>query len=282
MPSAYRGQQRVLRLIDERLSKDPPQVVAPMRLGYSMRVDLRSRTEVFAYYTGRYDSPLISAAIKLLPTSGVAFDIGANVGFWTVPLALRGESVVAFEPVPSNASRIRENLALNSIEHRAEVRELALSDEPGKVALSLREDFERGAGTGNASIVIDQSDERFSTIECPVDTLDNQVAMLGVERLDVVKMDVEGHEDYVLRGARTSLERFRPVMFVEWNRDYYDRRGVNPTTAFAEALRGLDYGVLRCDLQKWGPVEGFASPRDIDDLVLVPTEAIDRALAALH
>lgn len=282
LPAEYRGRGRVLRLLDEQVSKDPPYVIAPMKLGYRMRVDLRSRTEVFAYYTGRYDTALIASARRLLTTDGVAFDVGANVGFWTVPLALDGARVVAYEPVPSNATRVRENADLNAVAHRVEVREVALSDAVGEITLSLREDFERGAGTGNAAVVIDATDEHFASCVAAVDTLDSQADALEIDRLDVVKLDVEGHEDFVLRGARASLERFRPTLYVEWNRHYYDRRGVDPTEAFEHALRGLDYVVLRRDRQVWEVVDAFQSPRDLDDLVLTPRVSLDRTLASLE
>ena len=131
----------------------------------------------------------------------MAVDVGGNVGFWAVPLARRAQ-VHAFEPVPSNAARIRDNAALNDVRRTLTVHEVALSDAPAQLTLSLREDFQRGAGTGNAAVVIDASDDVFASIEVVADTLDHQVARLGLTRLDVMKVDIEGHEDLALEGAR--------------------------------------------------------------------------------
>jgi FkbM family methyltransferase len=271
--------QRLARLIGDRVSQRDPVTTAPMKLGYRMRVDLRSRTEVFSYYSGHYDTGWIRAAVELLQSGGVALDIGGNVGFWSVPLAQRGR-VHAFEPVPNNADRIDENARLNHVD--VAVHRMALSDIPGSLRLSLREDFERGACTGNAAVVIDQADERFSVIDVPTETLDAWATNASLDRLDVVKLDVEGHEDRVLTGGRQTLARFRPVIFMEWNSDYYARRGVNPTSVLSRALDGLDYTCLRREAAGWahGPI---SSPFIIDDLVLTPIERageVESVLAA--
>ena len=75
------------------------------------------------------------------------------------------------------------------------VQRLAISSTPGELCLSLREDFQRGAETGNAAVVIDSSDADFETVSIRADTLDNQAAEFGWDRLDVLKIDIEGHED---------------------------------------------------------------------------------------
>jgi FkbM family methyltransferase len=280
LPRGVRGRERLLRLFDERIPRAHPMVIAPMKLGYRMHVDLRSRTEVFAYYTGHYDTPLIAAALRLLPPGGVAVDIGANVGFWTVPLAKKGR-LYAYEPVPSNAARLRDNAALNSVQSALVVRQLAVSNTPAELCLTLREDFERGARTGNAAVVIDDADSGFETITIEANTLDNEARQLAWDRLDVLKLDIEGHEDLALMGGRKTLEKYRPVIFVEWNDSYYKRRKVNPSDRFARALAGLDYHYLRRTAAGWSEVPSFASPNSLDDLVLVPRTRLQETVAAL-
>ena len=245
-----------------------------------MHVDLRSRTEVFAYYTGTYDTPLISAALQLMPPGGLAVDLGANVGFWSVPLAKKGR-VHAYEPVPSNADRLHDNAFLNGVQATLAVRRLAISSTSGELCLSLREDFQRGAETGNAAVVIDSSDAEFETVSIQADTLDSQAAQLGWDRLDVLKIDIEGHEDLALMGGRKTLDKFRPVIFVEWNDSYYDRRGVDPAARFAHALMGVDYACLRHTSSGWSEVASFASPKNLDDLVLAPRARVREVLEVL-
>lgn len=274
--------QPVLDALDRQGARMAPMAMTRMRLGYRMEVDLRSRTEVFAYWTGHYDTPLVAAARALLPADGVAVDAGANVGFWSVPLALRARTY-AFEPLRDNVERLRRNAALNGVGERLHVEPVALSDAAGTAVLTLREDFQRGASGGNAAILIeDGTDDRFDQVEIALETLDDAARRLGVDRVDVLKIDVEGHEDFVLRGARQTLEAHEPVIFVEWNVDYFRRRGIDAKQAVADALDGLDYVALRrMEDGTWDESAGFVSPRPIDDLVLSPRSRAPEVCAVL-
>jgi hypothetical protein len=74
----------------------------------------------------------------------------------------------------------------------------------------LREDFSRGATTGNAALVIDLDDDRFPSLTVELDTLDSLASGLELDRIDVMKVDIEGHEDFFLRGARNTIAQARP------------------------------------------------------------------------
>lgn len=262
-----------------------PVVTARMRLGHRLRLDLRSGSEWFAYYTREFDDRRITAARRLLhaPRS-VAVDAGANIGLWTVPLARHlaefGGHVVAVEPIPANAARLRENLRLNGLEVVVDVHEVAVSDRAGTAELSLREDFRDGAATGNAAIVIDDgTDTAFRTVVVPTVPLDTLLA--GAPRVDFVKADLEGHEDRFLAGAAGTLARCRPVVVCEWNRVYYARRDIDPTAAVAGLLDSLDYRCLRHTPGGWSVSRDMFSPHPLDDLVLTPVERVADVTAVL-
>ncbi len=88
-----------------------PIVLAKMKDGTSMLVDLRTNTEVDAFYKGKYDPVLIDCIRRLLGAESYFLDIGANVGFYTVAIATtlkaKGGSgkVIAFEPFKGNYKR---------------------------------------------------------------------------------------------------------------------------------------------------------------------------------
>jgi FkbM family methyltransferase len=211
-------------------------------------------------------------------------DAGANIGLWTVPLARHlaplGGHVVAVEPIPANAARLRENLSLNGLDAVVDVHEVAVSDRAGTAALSLREDFRGGAATGNAAIVIDDgTDSAFRTIVVPTVPLDTLLAT--ATRVDFVKADLEGHEDRFLAGAADTLGRCRPVIVCEWNRVYYTRRGVDPTAAVSDLLDSLDYRCLRHTPGGWSASRDMFSPEPLDDLVLTPGERVAEVAATL-
>lgn len=269
------------------LATKSPLVTVSMRLGYSMRLDLRSRTERSAYVTRRYNDRLIRAAQRLQRRrGGLVIDAGANIGFWTLPLARRaaqlGGSVLAIEPVPTNAARLRENMRLNGVANLVTLKELALSDRHGNATMTLREDFEQESSTGNAAVHIrDDLDSRFTTLGVKTAPLDSVLEKLGPPLVELMKVDVEGHEDRFFKGAVETMKTWRPVAFVEWNRAYYERRGVDLTAELTPLLESLSYVCLLTTGGGWAVADAFFSPRPLDDLVIAPRERHEEVLAAL-
>jgi len=196
-----------------------PIAIAPMKLGHRMIVDTRTLTEARSLYTGDYDDAKISFFMALMNEGPVFIDIGANVGFYTVPLARVAQQkhgkVLAFEPLRSNIQRLQENIRLNQLDEIVNVIPVGLSFSFGQSMITLREDFLRGGEIGNAAILIeDGSDEKYSAQQIQLETLDG-LRSVKIERADLIKIDVEGHEDQVLKGARNTIERHRPIIMVE-------------------------------------------------------------------
>lgn len=162
------------------------------------------------------------------------YDVGAFEGVVTLFLSRAvGDSghVVAFEPNPTNAARLRENVAINGLEN-VEVREIALAKEPGTATLAFNP-REGGYGT------LTPAGDRERAIEVSVATLDGLVAG-GLAPPSFMKIDVEGLECDVLEGARATLAEHAPRLMIELH-GYADRR------ANAERLLGilspLGYGI---------------------------------------
>lgn len=219
----------------------PPVQVVRMRDGTRMLLDLRSRTEWYSFYSGRYDDAAIALIRKLLlRLEGHFLDVGGNVGMYAVRVATGlsdGRRSVCFEPMPDNAERIRENARLNSVEDRVEVHEIALSDTNGETELVLREDFELGSATGNASIAISEvADGHYKKINVRMRPFDDVLAGMGDISFPVAKVDIEGHEDFFLRGARNWFHRDRPIILTEINNWYFEQRGASSSKLFAQLL----------------------------------------------
>lgn len=254
-----------------------PTVTGRLRLGHRLLLDLRSSVQATTYFSGRFDDELIRFVAGFLDRPGATvLDVGANIGFWTVPLAIRardvGGEVVAFEPVAANRRRLVRNLRLNAVEDTVRVVDTALSDRQDAIRMSLREEFADGASTGNASIVIsDGTDEHFAVEHASTVTLDSLAAEVS-EGLRAMKVDVEGHEDRVLAGGLRTIRTHRPVIVAEWNPVYYSRRRVDPTAAFEPILVELGYRTLRQVGGAWQVERRFHSDADLDNLLLVPKE----------
>lgn len=251
-----------------------------------MRLDLRSGTEWFAFYTGVFDDARIAAAASLLHAGGTVVDAGANIGLWTVPLALRAAQqrsrVLAVEPVPANARRLRDNLSPNGVLDATDVVEVALSDGRGRAhhapARGLRW---RRSHRERVLSVEDRQDGVFSAVQVQTTTLDDVLDARGGPVVDAVKADLEGHEGRFLAGARGTFTRHRPVAFVEWNPVYYRRRGVDPVAAVTPLRCDLDYRSLRFVGGAWQTTTDFTSDKELDNLVLVPAERVDEVRGVL-
>lgn len=137
--------------------------------------------------------------------SGVAFDIGAHHGVYTVALARLCDRVIAVEPFPESAARVRENLALNELS--AEIVEAAVSDKVGTAEFQLSPNGPQCHSLHDAL--------RFAgeTMNVAVTTLDALAEEFGVP--DFVKLDIERGELEAFRGARELLARRRTLFLFE-------------------------------------------------------------------
>ena len=83
-----------------------------MRLGHKLILDRRSQTERWAFYCGIYDDGVIDDICRLLPSESYFVDVGANIGFFSIPVALKCKQrrchVMAFEPAPGNFERLEK------------------------------------------------------------------------------------------------------------------------------------------------------------------------------
>jgi FkbM family methyltransferase len=159
------------------------------------------------------DARLMRVLIDRFPERGVFFDVGANLGLYSIALAtalgsrLQG---VAFEPCPSTVECLSKNLALNGV-NTVEISQTALSSGAGTMTLSNYPN-----GLNNFGVAGNNSDH--PTVEVPTITLD-EFCEREKTTPDVCKIDVEGHELHVLVGGQAILRRRRPVLLVEVHGD---------------------------------------------------------------
>lgn len=216
---------------------------------------------------GTYELPVQEALAAALRPGDVVLDVGANIGFLTV-LAGRlvgpAGRVIAFEPVPANARLVRRNAALNS-QAQVEVIEAAVGDQAGTATLVLA----RHAG-GAALAEADRPPDACGELRVALVTLDgwlaaNAARLPGPVRL--VKIDVEGAEPAVLRGAAGLLAQAGPQVLLE-----VDAPGSAAAEAKYEACRallaGVGYVVDRLPASypglNWQVIHCLARPREVE------------------
>jgi FkbM family methyltransferase len=172
--------------------------VRARRLGLRLRLDLRDNLARTVYFTGTYEPELVRYLTGLRPGEVFA-DVGAHIGIHSLVAARAGARVMAFEPAPDSAARLRAAAAENGL--AVEVVQAALGREEGEVELFADPRYDvADAGVRSVAGV----GERVAAARAI--TLD----ACGLDRLDVLKLDVEGAEAAVLEGARDSLVRLRP------------------------------------------------------------------------
>ena len=149
--------------------------------------------------------------------TGCFVDIGAYVGFYTVLAARHGWRVVAFEPNPINAILLRYNIALHGVGDRVVVVDKAAGDAHGYARFSISSSPSESSFTKYL-----RNELRLLNIDVEVVTIDSVLESLGIGDIDnlVVKVDVEGFGLRVLRGARRTIERFRPFILFEVHRTF--------------------------------------------------------------
>jgi FkbM family methyltransferase len=176
--------------------------------------------------TGTYESFESGLVLQHLPPGGVAVDVGANIGVYTLRMAKRAGRtgrVYAFEPEPDNFQILRKNVGDNGFTN-VYTFDVALSDRRAPVSLYLSWD-----NYGDHRIYDAAYRRPRRTVEVMTDSLDRIV----LDELDehgpvsVIKIDTQGYEPFVLRGGERVIRRDRPPIFLEYWPFGYQRAGAD-------------------------------------------------------
>ncbi len=218
-----------------------PDVVVK-RGGIRWSLDLREAIDLYIYLRGRFEPETIAAEQRLVREGDTVADIGANMGAHTLWLARfvgpRGK-VLAFEPTVATLQRLKRNIELNTdLRPRIDARQVMLVAAPGaaletQIYASWRADIRPPADAHPLHQGVPVSTAGASTV-----TFDQSVANAG--RIALIKLDVDGHELDVLKGAQATLARDHPLIVMEFAPYTLRERGQDPDELI-RLLSGLDY-----------------------------------------
>ncbi len=189
----------------------------------------------------------IEYILRCVAPHTIFFDVGSNVGLFTIPVAIRLTQghVFAFEPTQSTFALLRENVRLNRVEDKVTLRQVALADYNGTGVLKVNNRWKDDLNT------LGKPNDWYSDIVSEetvlVTTLDTFVTSAGVGHVDILKVDVEGAELLVLKGALELLKRpDAPMILYEsysWNMVGFDYK----PQEVMRFLDGLGYRFFKFD-----------------------------------
>jgi FkbM family methyltransferase len=159
-------------------------------------------------YQDSFEPDTIKAFKKIIRPGIQFIDIGANIGFFSLLVAKhagKNGKVVAFEPTRYGFDKTSKNLALNSF-HNITLEKIALSDKNDEAEMFF-----------NASWPIDNQFEPKEKIpeKLRFETLDWYVKRMNIPNIDLIKIDVDGFEFKILKGARETLAKMSPLIILE-------------------------------------------------------------------
>lgn len=187
------------------------------RLPHGETVQLMYREELgeLVLFHGGYEDREAAELSSHVPPGGTVFDVGANIGLSALEFARAAGpdgKVIAFEPHPATAARLRGNLAQNGISN-VTIIEAAVGAAPGQVTF-----HESAHPTLSSASVIPR--DLVRSFEVPVTTVDIAWIDAGKPKVAALKIDVEGGELEVLHGACELLARDHPAVLLEaWGED---------------------------------------------------------------
>jgi FkbM family methyltransferase len=226
------------------LGKSDPIVILEERYKfYWDRYDPRTAISclVVQGYYEKYETKILKYFAEL--KNGSIIDIGANLGYYSVilgKLLKPSDKLFAFEANPLVIEMLNKNIAINDLQENIEVFNCALSDinnQKLKLYLPLR------AGSSAASLNKLHPDDKNNSIEILTRRLDDVGQIRNLDRISLIKIDVEGAELNVIKGALETIRENKPVIFIELLRKWSKIFGYHPNDVL-RILQELGYKVF--------------------------------------
>ncbi len=202
---------------------------------YKFNVNTLYPIESAIWLSGIYEVTTTKFLRQVLREGDVFLDVGANCGAVTLVAAsaIKNGKIYAFEPGNTIRSRLQANVDLNpSLKSVVKVVPFGLGLETGKLLYYEDENYR-----GNGAL--------FDSLGMPVDviTLDEWVSLDKIDKIDAIKIDVEGMEYDVLLGGKSTLEKYHPLVYFETLPLFFTNKPYSIQTIY-EFLASLGYKIV--------------------------------------
>jgi len=193
--------------------------------------------DILKRHLSRWIYPEIFLLSRLVNKHGIFMDVGANIGNFTLALAQIAGLVVSFEPIPSTFLKLYENCRRNKIKN-VKLIQCAVGDRNTTDAIFMSRESPH-MKSSFSSYGIGES----NSIMVKVVNLDDFLPSMGLESVDLMKIDVEGAEFEVLKGARQLIIRNKPEILCELHPSQLKDRGYS-LRMMKDFMHRLGYNVF--------------------------------------
>lgn len=274
----FRGKYRIGKLIENILNPQStwqsPEFFIKLKNKSELFIDIRSKTHSIPFWTGMRDDVIINLIIKNLGNNCTVLDIGANIGYYTIPIAKKifalNGYVHAFEPVEENFSSLLKATEKNDVAKNVVLNKFALGDYNGNIEIIKTE-------KGNSSnAVLSFNDKNYEnglnkeTIE--IKMLDDYINK--VSRCDFIKVDIEGAEYFLIKGGRNFIKKFKPIIYGEFNVFFLRKFGYSLLDIW-EILAPLGYEPYVENKLKNGKFDKTEIKENLIDVLFIPVGNVD-------
>ena len=231
---------------------------------------------------------------KFCNLGSIVMDIGANMGEYSLHMAkmVGGNGrVFSFEPIPSMVQALEKTIAINNFS-QVSISECAISNKTGHSQFSIPLNEDNRALSGLSYLVPEDGSnfrESMDNIWCEVTTaktsevqtttLDRFTSEKNITKLDFIKIDVEGHEKYVIEGGQKTLKTLKPAMILEAACEETADREI-----IADQLRKLNYklvgivqqeGIIECSWSQYINMKVPFDPTYPENVLFLPKRTMD-------
>lgn len=239
-------------------------------------IDARSETHHIPFWCGIYDTQLIKKFSRLFEKDWVVLDVGANIGYYSIPfgrhLQSMGGLVYSFEPFSANYANLCRAIEANAL-HNVKPYNIALGEKEAVLSISMVENGNTGNGVILNDLLKAEAESQFFKVEAipvvPLDSFSDET----ITRCDFIKIDIEGYEIYFLRGARNFISKHQPIIYGEFSSYFIKKFGysLQELSDFCRENSYKIYSQLKINgrkLTKFKIVDGDIE--GLEDLLLIP------------
>jgi FkbM family methyltransferase len=183
--------------------------------GYKIKVNLSYQMGSLIYWRGAHEWAPLYLLQNEIKKGMVVYDIGANIGEVSLFCANLGAKVYSFEPMRDTFETLNQNISINKFESKITPYSVALSDKNGEADLFASNDVDELGSFEDGFHTLYARDERSVLLyKTKIETMDDKLQEMTPP--DFIKVDVEGGELFVLKGAAKTLEKYHPKIMMEY------------------------------------------------------------------